>query len=218
MTSFCVTRFCNLILQIDNFERLIPFLKKVDASLFIWLFKEVSIISIKCDPKTFHFAVWNIPKCGFSLTRIFPYKDRIVYSLLIRENSWKPVFWHILLSEQYCLELFNTLAMAMFVLFSQVFYTFFYGSRLITYYISICIIICTIKTNTFINKAAAMLCLTLILTLSGNGIIYCTIVLIFFLFPTDWRKANIILVYKRSDKQIWKNTIIQHHYSLFMVK
>ena len=95
---------------------------------------------------------------------------------------------------------------------------FFYGSRLITYYISICIIICTIKTNTFINKAAAMLCLTLILTLSGNVIIYCTIVLIFFLFPTDWRKANIILVYKRSDKQIWKNTIIQHHYSLFMVK
>ena len=114
--------------------------------------------------------------------------------------------------------LFNTLTMTTFVLFLQVFYTFFYSSRLITYYISICIIICTIKTNTFINKAAAMLYLTLILTLSGNGIIYCTIVLIFFLFPTDWGKANITLVYKRSDKQIWKNIIIQHHYSLFMVK
>ena len=36
----------------------------------------------------------------FSLTRIFPYKDRIEDSVLIRENTgqWKPVFSHILSS------------------------------------------------------------------------------------------------------------------------
>ena len=36
----------------------------------------------------------------FSLTRIFPYKDRIVDSVLIWEYTvqWKPVCWHILRS------------------------------------------------------------------------------------------------------------------------
>ena len=38
---------------------------------------------------------------GFSLTHILPYRDRIVDSVLIRENTgqWKPVFSHILCSE-----------------------------------------------------------------------------------------------------------------------
>ena len=42
-----------------------------------------------------------MPKCEFSLTRIFPYKDRIEDSVLIREymDQRKPVFWHILLSK-----------------------------------------------------------------------------------------------------------------------
>ena len=37
-------------------------------------------------------------ECGFSLISIFPYKDRIYNSVLIRENTgqWKPVFLHIL--------------------------------------------------------------------------------------------------------------------------
>ena len=37
---------------------------------------------------------------GFSLTRILPYKNRIVGSVLIRENTgqWKPVFSNILCS------------------------------------------------------------------------------------------------------------------------
>ena len=40
-------------------------------------------------------------ECGFSLTRILPYKDRIYDSVLIRENTgqWKPVFSHILCSD-----------------------------------------------------------------------------------------------------------------------
>ena len=39
-------------------------------------------------------------ECGFSLTRILPYKDRMVDSILIRENAgqYKPVFSHILCS------------------------------------------------------------------------------------------------------------------------
>ena len=38
---------------------------------------------------------------GFSLTRIHPYKDKIYDSVLIQENTgqWKPVFSHILRSE-----------------------------------------------------------------------------------------------------------------------
>ena len=40
---------------------------------------------------------------GFSLTRVLPYKYRIVDSVLIRENTgrWKPVFSHILRSVSY---------------------------------------------------------------------------------------------------------------------
>ena len=38
---------------------------------------------------------------GFSLTHILSYKDRIVDSFLIQENTvqWKSVFWHILCSK-----------------------------------------------------------------------------------------------------------------------
>ena len=38
---------------------------------------------------------------GLSLTRVLPYKDKILDFLLIRENTgqWKPVFLHILYSE-----------------------------------------------------------------------------------------------------------------------
>ena len=43
----------------------------------------------------------------FSLTRILPYRDRVLDSVFIRENKgqWKPVFSHILCSEKkmcYC--------------------------------------------------------------------------------------------------------------------
>ena len=40
----------------------------------------------------------NMPENRFSLTPIFPYKDRIVDSVLIREytSQRKPVFWHVL--------------------------------------------------------------------------------------------------------------------------
>ena len=39
-----------------------------------------------------------MPGYGFSQTRIFPYKDRIVDSVVIRENTGqrKPRFWHML--------------------------------------------------------------------------------------------------------------------------
>ena len=39
-----------------------------------------------------------MPEHGFSLTRIFPYADKIEDSLLMREytSQRKPVFWHIL--------------------------------------------------------------------------------------------------------------------------
>ena len=39
--------------------------------------------------------------CEVSLTRISPYKDRIYYSVFIRENTGqkKTVFWHILRSD-----------------------------------------------------------------------------------------------------------------------
>ena len=39
-----------------------------------------------------------MPKHGFPLTRLFPYKDRIYDSVLIRRNlgQRKPVFWYIL--------------------------------------------------------------------------------------------------------------------------
>ena len=39
-----------------------------------------------------------MPEYGFSLTRIFRYKDRIVDFVLIPESAGqrKPVFWHIL--------------------------------------------------------------------------------------------------------------------------
>ena len=41
-----------------------------------------------------------MPEYGFSLTRILPYKDRIVDSVLIREYTGqrKTVYWHILYS------------------------------------------------------------------------------------------------------------------------
>ena len=44
-----------------------------------------------------------MPEYGFSMTRILPYKDRIVGSVLIQENTGqrKPVFWHILRSARY---------------------------------------------------------------------------------------------------------------------
>ena len=39
-----------------------------------------------------------MPKHGFPLTRLFPYKDRIYDSVFIRKNlgQRKPVFWYIL--------------------------------------------------------------------------------------------------------------------------
>ena len=42
-----------------------------------------------------------MPEYGFSLTRIFLYKDRIYNYVLIREDTGqrKPVFWNILCSE-----------------------------------------------------------------------------------------------------------------------
>ena len=42
-----------------------------------------------------------MPQCGFSLTRIFPYKGRIVDFVLIKENTLqrKPVFRHTTYSE-----------------------------------------------------------------------------------------------------------------------
>ena len=42
-----------------------------------------------------------MPEYGFSLTRIFLYKDRIYNFVLIREDTGqrKPVFWNILCSE-----------------------------------------------------------------------------------------------------------------------
>ena len=42
-----------------------------------------------------------MPKYGFSLTRIFSYKDRIVDSVLLRENAGqrKRVLWHISCSD-----------------------------------------------------------------------------------------------------------------------
>ena len=44
-----------------------------------------------------------MPEDGFSLTRVFPYKDRIVNFVLIGENTSprKPVFWHILRKVKY---------------------------------------------------------------------------------------------------------------------
>ena len=44
-----------------------------------------------------------MPEYGFCLNRIFPYKDRIVNSVLIKENTGqrKPVFWHISLSVKF---------------------------------------------------------------------------------------------------------------------
>ena len=42
--------------------------------------------------------VQNTPEYRFSVTRIFPYKDIICDSVVIRENKdeRKPVFWYIL--------------------------------------------------------------------------------------------------------------------------
>ena len=42
-----------------------------------------------------------MPEYRFSLTRIFPYKDKIYDYVLIREDTGqrKPVFWNILCSE-----------------------------------------------------------------------------------------------------------------------
>ena len=47
-----------------------------------------------------------MPEYGFSLTRIFPYKERFVDSVLVPENTGqrKPVFWHILRSVNYIVE------------------------------------------------------------------------------------------------------------------
>ena len=49
-----------------------------------------------------------MPEYGFSLNRIFPYKDRIYDYVLIREDTGqrKPVFWNFLRSEN--LKLRNT--------------------------------------------------------------------------------------------------------------
>ena len=43
---------------------------------------------------------------GFSVTRILPYKDKIVDFVLIRENTGhsKPVFLHILCSEYFSVQ------------------------------------------------------------------------------------------------------------------
>ena len=40
----------------------------------------------------------NMPGCGFSVTRIFLYKDKIVDFILMRENTGqrKPIFWYII--------------------------------------------------------------------------------------------------------------------------
>ena len=42
-----------------------------------------------------------MPEYGFSLTRIFPHKDRIEDSVSLQENTSQrqPVFWYILRSE-----------------------------------------------------------------------------------------------------------------------
>ena len=50
-------------------------------------------------------------KYGFSLTLILPYKERIVDSVLLRENTghWKPVFSHILCSDIFNKENINKL-------------------------------------------------------------------------------------------------------------
>ena len=44
-----------------------------------------------------------MPEDRYSLTRVFPYKDRIVNFVLIRENTSprKSVFWHILRKVKY---------------------------------------------------------------------------------------------------------------------
>ena len=43
-----------------------------------------------------------MPEYGFSLARIFPYKERIVDFVFMWESAGqkKPVFWHILLHEK----------------------------------------------------------------------------------------------------------------------
>ena len=48
----------------------------------------------------FRFSVQNVLEYRFSLTRTFSYKDRIIDSVLIRENAGqrKPAIWHILYS------------------------------------------------------------------------------------------------------------------------
>ena len=45
-----------------------------------------------------HITAQNMQECGFLLIRIFPYKNRIYDSVLIRENTsqGKPIFWDIL--------------------------------------------------------------------------------------------------------------------------
>ena len=49
---------------------------------------------------TKHETPWNIREYEFSLTRILPYKDRVVESVKIRENTgqWKAVLSQILCS------------------------------------------------------------------------------------------------------------------------
>ena len=74
-----------------------------------WLWNSVFITNIEQYGTEKHrfrsyftkcYTTWNMQKYGFSLTCILPYKDRIVYSILIRENTgqWKPIFSHILYS------------------------------------------------------------------------------------------------------------------------
>ena len=44
-----------------------------------------------------------MPEKRFSLTRVFPYKDKIFDSILIRENMGqrKPMFWYVFRSDSF---------------------------------------------------------------------------------------------------------------------
>ena len=78
-----------------NLTNFLPFIDFIPVLLDSWAFTGKSELkgefSMKC-------TVQNMPECGFSLTRAFPYKKRISDFVLIRENTCqrKPMFWYIL--------------------------------------------------------------------------------------------------------------------------
>ena len=82
-----------------KFHSIFPYLQSSTLSKWLEIYLLIKLISKMNDDIT----TKNTREYGFSLTRILPYKDKIIDFVLILENTgqWKAVFPHILCSDRF---------------------------------------------------------------------------------------------------------------------